>query len=62
MARANTYTFTIRKPPSAATAERMVRFLADTLAKYENMQVESFRSLSPEEAGEQRLLVRREAS
>lgn len=62
MAKRNEYVFTIEQPPSAATVERMVRFLADTLAKYDNMRVTSFRSVSPETAGKRSLLVQKEAS
>lgn len=63
------YTFVTERPPSAATAERMIRFLADTLAKHQNATVSgTFRVLPPEEVGKRLLIdptalaVRQEAS
>ncbi len=57
MAREIRCVFTVQQPPSPATVERMARFLADALAKRENLTVTgTFRALPPEEVGRRPLV------
>lgn len=52
MPRRNEYTFIIEQPLSGAAAERLARFLTETLARSENLAVSgTVRALPPQEAG-----------